>query len=289
MRTSFRFMPVAGLAMVLPLLIAASPPPTTLAQSAPEIDAFHRPLDEILDIQVRDGYVYYAALKAQRGTLDRYVASLDGPAARLYAGWTKQQQLAFWLNAYNAIVLRTVVNHYPIRGRAAGYPSDSIRQIPGAFDRTTHRVAGRTLTLDQIEKEVLPPFRDPRAYLALGRGAAGSGRLRSEAYSGSMLESQLEKVTKEFVRLGHLFRADRVAGTLSLTPIVGWHEQEFISAYNLPDSSEFAMRSPTEKAVLAFVLPNLLPGEREFVQRNQFKLVYHDFDWRLNDLTGGRR
>ncbi len=51
--------------------------------------------------------------------------------------------MAFWVNAYNAFVLQTVINHYPIRGTSSAYPASSIRQIPGAFDQTTHRAAGR--------------------------------------------------------------------------------------------------------------------------------------------------
>ena len=64
------------------------------------------------------------------------------------AGWSREQQMAFWVNAYNAFVLQTVVDNYPIRGRASNYPSNSVRQIPGVFDKTPRTVAGRTLTLD---------------------------------------------------------------------------------------------------------------------------------------------
>ena len=49
----------------------------------------------------------------------------------------------------------------------------------------------------------------------------------------------------------------------------------------------FNTRSPIERAVVAFILPNLLPAERAFVLANQFALVFHQYDWRLNDLTGG--
>ena len=56
--------------------------------------------------------------------------------ADIYAGWSREQQMAFWLNAYNAFVLQTVIDHYPVRGKSAEYPAGSIRQIPGAFDKT---------------------------------------------------------------------------------------------------------------------------------------------------------
>ena len=74
--------------------------------------------DKLLDTYVRDGRVYYRALAADRAVLDRYVRSLDMPAAEL-ASLPRAEQEAFWLNAYNALVLQTVVANYPIRGSSA--------------------------------------------------------------------------------------------------------------------------------------------------------------------------
>jgi hypothetical protein len=278
-----RMTSAAALAVALSLCRPAGPS----AQAAPQVDPLHSTYDQLLDLNVRDGFVYYAALRSERGRLDRYVASLNvTPAA--YGRWSREAQLAFWLNAYNAVVLQTIVQQYPIRGKARGYPAASIRQIPGAFERTTHRLAGRVVTLDEIEKTVLPEFRDPRVYLALGRGAVGSGRLRSEAYTAARLESQLEAVRAEFVTQQPLFRIDRLAGEVSVTPIISWRESEFIAAYDTGEQGPFAQRSPVERAVLAFVTPSLLRLERQYLERDDFRIVFHEFDWRLNDLTGGR-
>jgi hypothetical protein len=251
------------------------------------IDTLHQPFDQILDLQVRDGLVYYRALKSERGRLDRYVASLDVPAAT-YDGWSRDQQAAFWINAYNAFVLETVLDHYPIRGKAPAYPPSSIRQIPGAFERVKHRAAGRSVTLDEIEKTILSGFKEPRVYLALGRGAVGSGRLRSEAYTGARLTAQLDAVQTEFVGERAMLNIDRTAEQIGVTPIVSWHEAEFVAAYDKGAQGLFAQRSPIERALVAFIQPHLLPLEREFVQKNSFRVTYHPFDWRLNDLTGGR-
>ena len=103
-----------------------------------------RGLDQTLDLYVRDGLVYYRALKGDRGRLDAYVRGL---ASTPIEKESSAAQLAFWLNAYNAIVLHTVIDHYPMPLRSKDYPAGSIRQIPGAFERLTHRIAGRTLTL----------------------------------------------------------------------------------------------------------------------------------------------
>jgi len=245
---------------------------------APGAELLHRPLDQILDTNVRDGLVYYRALKGERGRLDRYVASLNVPPAT-YQGWSQPQKIAFWVNAYNAFVLHTVINHYPMRG--------TIRQIPGAFDRATFRAAGKTVTLDEIEKTYIHDFKDPRLYFALGRGAVGSGRLRSEAYTGERLEKQLADIENEFVTNRYMYRVDRSTNTISVTPIVSWREADFIAAYDKADPV-FAQRSPIERAIITFIRPHLLPLEKELVQKNEFRIVFHEMDWRLNDLTGGR-
>jgi hypothetical protein len=242
-----------------------------------------RPLDELLDLFVRDGEVYYRALKTERRKLDSYVAQLSSASVDQLS---REEQLSFWLNTYNALVLQTIVNHYPIQGSSRDYPPGSIRQIPGAFDRAGHRVAGRTLTLDQIEQTVLPEFHDPRAYLALGRGAEGGGRLRSEAFSPSRLEAQLSQVADECVSRVQCIQVDASANKVSVSSIFSWRERDFSSAYAEKAPAIYASRSPIERAVLAFVEPKLLTSEKEFLEKNEFQVVFRPFDWRLNDLTG---
>jgi len=269
--------------MVLVLVLGIGA--TVRSQSSDTVPLLHRPLDQLLDLNVRDGLVYYRALRSERGRLDRYVSSLNVTPA-VYGAWSRDEKMAFWLNAYNAIVLQTVINAYPIQGKSGTYPAGSIRQIPGAFEQTKHRVAGRTLTLDEIEKTVLPEFKDPRVYLALGRGAVGSGRLRSEAYTGARLEAQLGAMQSEFVDDRSMLRIDRLSGRMTLTPIISWREAEFIAAYDKGAQGPWAQRSPIERAVIAFISPNLFRLEREFAEKNAFQIAFHDFDWRLNDLTG---
>jgi hypothetical protein len=244
---------------------------------APGAELLHRPLDQILDVNVRDGLVYYRALKAERGRLDRYIASLNVTPAT-YQGWSKAQQMAFWVNAYNAFVLATVITHYPLHG--------NIKQIPGAFDKSPWRAAGKTVTLDQIEKTILPDFKEPRLYLALGRGGVGSGRLRSEAYTGDRLAGQLADIQSEFVNDRHMYRLDRLANTVAVTPIMSWREADFVAAYGDKADAVFAQRSPIERAVIAFVTPHLLPSEKELFKKNEFKMMFLEMDWRLNDLSG---
>ena len=240
-------------------------------------------LDLILDTYVRDGFVYYRALKIDRAKLDSYVAQLGLIAPDKLS---RDERLAFWLNAYNALVLRTVADHYPIQARSKEYPPKSIRQIPGAFERLSHRVGGSSLTLDQIEQNILPDFHDPRVYLALGRGAVGGGRLRSEAFTPERLEAQLTEVANECATRPECIHIDRENNKVSVSAIFSWREKDFTSAYAGTVPSVFSNRSPIERAVIGLVGPKLLTIEKDFLDKNTFQLAYAPFDWTLNDLTG---
>ena len=258
---------------------AQLPPP-------PEVDPRHRAFDQLLDINVRDGLVYYRAVQGSRAGLARYIASLDIPEAQ-FRSLTRDEQIALLLNAYNAIVLQTVVTNYPIVPRVNTMPEKSIRQIAGAFDRK-HRVAGRSVTLDELERWLIDEYDDPRVIFALGRGALGSGRLRSEAYTASRLHMQLDSATEEFVtRQGH-FRIDRPSGTVVVTPLYSWREKDFVSGYAGKADEAFKDRSPIERAILALTLEHLFADEQAWLRQNRFKMEFGTFDWRLNDLTGGR-
>ena len=255
------------------------------ANQASSSGDLHKPLDEILDLYVRDGFVYYNALRQDRAKLDRYLASLDGSAASQQAKGSTAEQLAFWINAYNAFVLRTVIDNFPIRGKASAYPSVSIRQISGAFEKRVHRAAGRSVTLDTIEKDILAPLNDARAFLALGRGAVGGGRLRSEAFDASRLESQLTAVAAESVDRDEIVRIDVGGNELSVSPIFSWREAAFIADLADKAAALFQQRSPLERAVLALIEPHLVGSEAELLEKNTFRMTFQDFDWRLNDLS----
>jgi len=83
-----------------------------------------------------------------------------------------------------------------------------------------------------------------------------------------------------------MYRLDRLANTIAVTPIVSWREADFVAAYDKA-SATFAQRSPVERAVIAFVMPHLLPSEKELDTQNAFRMTFLEMDWRLNDLSGG--
>jgi len=267
-------------AAVLAPVAAQGPPPST-------VDALHRPYDQLLDVNVRDGLIYYRALKQTRASFDRYVAALDVPTAE-YDAWARPKQIAFWINAYNAFVIDSVLDHYPIAGKSPAYPANSLRQVPGVFEKQVRRAAGRRLTLDEIEKSVLAGFGDPRVFLALGRGAVGGGRLRSSAFSSDTLEADLVKVSAECVTRAECASIDASGHVLAVTAVFSWREAEFVKAFGDDAQSTYPGRSPLERAILHVLAPHFLPGERQTLARNDFAVRFTPFDWQLNDLTGGR-
>jgi len=281
---SVRALVAGGLALVLSVPRVA--PAAAVAQSGPAPGSLHQVFDQLLDVDVRDGLVYYRAVQSERARLGRYLASLDLPTGTLQS-WSREEQIAFWINAYNAFVIDTVVSNYPIRGKSADYPANSLRQVVGAFERLKHRVAGKLLALDEIEKNELASFNDPRVFLALGRGALGGGRLRSEAFTGARLGEQLEAVSAECVRRAACVSIDRATDVVSISPVFSWREEAFSASYAPRAPAAYGARSLIERAIVAFVLPYALPLEKDMLALNTFRVAYRTFDWRLNDLSGG--
>lgn len=244
-------------------------PAAAYAQSEEERTAL-AVFDQVLDTRVRDGYVYYRALKAERKGLDRYVASLataDVPRER-------NDRIAYLINAYNAIVLQAVINHYP---------TQTLRAVPGTFD-APHRVGGASLSLNQIEAQ-LAGFGDPRIFFALGRGAADSGRLRSEIYTGDRLTKQLDEQLTECASRDRCIRVDPARSRVLANQIFQWHRKEFADAY----ASAPGTRPPIERAVVAVASLHRLDAERNLLAADRFRVEYLPFDWSLNDLAQRRR
>src|SRR5207244_7329175 len=133
---------------------------------------------------------------------------------------------------------------------------------------------------------ILPGCNGPRVYFAIGGGAIDSGRLRSEPFAAATLETQLSEVAAECVTRASCIEIDRTNSQISISSIFSWRSQEFIAAYSTAARELFASRSPIERAVLAFVEPKLLTTEKEYLEKNQFKVVFKPFNWELNDLTG---
>ncbi len=133
-----------------------------------------------------EGRVDYKKLKKNETKLMAFIHSLESLEPDVYRSWHKEEKIAFWINAYNALTLEAIVKNYPIKSsffKSLRFPKNSIRQIPGVWNTMTFTVMEEEVTLDFIEHQVLrKEFQEPRIHLALVCTARGCPPLRKEPY-----------------------------------------------------------------------------------------------------------
>jgi hypothetical protein len=178
--------------------------------SASALDA--DPWDEVLQAHARQGGVDYAALKAD----DEAMAKLDAFLAAV-GRMPESAGLADWLNAYNAIVVKSVLDAYPLR---------SVREVDGFFDGKRHRVAGAQRTLDDIENRIIRPrFEDARVHFALNCAAKSCPALHGRAFRQGSLDQTLDRLVRRAVASPrHVRVAD---GSLEVSEIFHWFSGDF--------------------------------------------------------------
>ena len=110
-------------------------------------------------------------------------------------------------------------------------------------------------------------------YVAIGRGAIGSGRLRSEAFSAKNVDRQLDEAKKQFATTPRWAKIDMVGGRVSISPILSWRSAVFIKEY-ADDSFDLPKREPIERAVIGFLRPHLLDAEEDFIRKNRSSSRY---------------
>lgn len=185
----------------------------------------HAALDSVLGSYLHDGRVDYGRLARDRGPLDRYLKA--SRAARL-DGWSREEQIAFWVNVYNAHVLEGVIRRPGLRsvrdvGRKLGVPT-------GAFFRERFIVAGRKLSLDDIEHGILrAKFQEPRVHFVLNCASASCPVLPERALSGDGLDAELERATALFLTDRSRNEIDP-ARELRLSSIFKWYGNDFKAA-----------------------------------------------------------
>jgi hypothetical protein len=149
------------------------------------------------------GMVDYQQLKADRSKLDAFVAALAKLEGKTYEGWTEKGKIAFWLNAYNCLTLKVIIDNYPIESsffRSMYYPESSIRQIKGVWDKITFTVLGKEVTLGHLEHKVLrKKFDEPQIHMAMVCAAMGCPPLLNEPYRGERVDKQLDEQSHHFL------------------------------------------------------------------------------------------
>lgn len=245
---------------------------------------------EILQAHVRDGLVDYAALRQRQDDLNSLITKFSYVSEASFAAWSEAEQIAFLINAYNALTLKVIVDHYPIEPgllTSLAHPKNSIRQISGAWDSITHSLLGQQTTLDYIEHETLRKnYRKPGIHMALVCAAMSCPKLRSEPYVGERLDAQLSDQAKDFLNSSSTFRIDRDKKKIYLSKIFDWFADDFIPVYENKasftrlTSSSYSYK---EKAVLAYISEHLEDADAAFIAEHQPEIEYLDYDWSLNE------
>ncbi len=245
----------------------------------------------VLNSYVDDqGMVDYKGLKADRGGLDLFVKHLASLTGEEFDTWSEADKLAFWINAYNGLTLRAIIDHYPIKSSLLGWlthPQNSIRQIPGVWDKLEFRVMGSPMTLYEIEHSVLRvQFNEPRIHMALVCAAMGCPPLRNEPYLGGRIEEQLTSQTMRFLLNPEKCSIDRRKKKVKLSPIFDWFAEDFLDPYL--ESGPVKGFKPTERAVLNFISGYLDYRDGLFIHSSDYKISYLKYDWSLNEQKVNR-
>ena len=135
-----------------------------------------------------DGNVNYKSWKKDTTYLDNYLQTLEeNPPVE---AWSKSDSLAYFINAYNAVTVKLILDKYPLK---------SIRNLvtPWRFKRFT--LNGEKVSLNHIEHEILRKMNEPRMHFAINCASASCPKLINVAFESHTMEKQLEQVTRDFI------------------------------------------------------------------------------------------
>ncbi len=209
-------------------------------------------------VSKNSGLVDYRTFKRDKESiqkLDGYVADLmkiDG-----FALEPVQERKAYWLNLYNALVLKEIIHHYPIQLTA---------EINHFFDDKRYEIAAfkgvKVSLLDLEQKVFCDSFNDPRTHLARVNGAVSGPVFLQEAFQGVSVDKKLDEITMSFLTDSSKNFFDARRNIFFASPLFLWFQEHF-------GKWEFSNRSFIQKRLMG------LPAN--------FRLEFMGFDWKLND------
>ena len=180
-------------------LAAALSSPPAYAVPVPAAGVDHRSFDQLLKKHVTaQGLVSYKGFQTDEKQFNQYLALLSStpPAAT----WSKPEQMAYWINAYNAYTIRLILNYYPVQSIKDIGTKIQIPLVSTPWAAKFITIGGETMSLDHIEHNILrKQFNDPRIHFALVCAALTCPRLRNEAYTAAQLDRQLDEQGRDFL------------------------------------------------------------------------------------------
>ncbi len=175
---------------------------------------------------------------------------------------TSKEKMTFWINVYNIMAVKMVVDHYPV---------DSIKDAGSLFESVWKKkvgvVGGQEVTLNDIEHETLRKMGDPRIHVAIVCASVSCPDLRKEAYTADRLDAQLDDQFKRFLEnRGKGLQIERSKGRVTLSKIFDWFEEDF----------------EPKGGVLPFLSRYAPEKDRAFLKKGNLDVSYLDYNWDLN-------
>jgi hypothetical protein len=259
----------------------------SVALGAGEVD--HSGYDAFLKEHVRDGLVDYRAVKKDMSALEAYLKALADSSESHYSTWSRDARMAFWINAYNAVAVYAVAANYPVEPGGADpkrkVPENSIMQIKDVFDTAYVKLAGRPVTLDQIEHEILrKEFGDPRIHFALVPASVGGPLLSGDAYLAETVDEQLERDAVRFVNQYDKVRVNKTQARLYASEIFDWYAEDFKVGDGEAPEWLGGYKKKT-RGFISFIAPRVDGLTRAAIQKANLRVTYLDYDWSLNELV----
>ena len=259
---------------------AAAPQPTHDTTGLPGHDALTRVLSAVVEADGSVDYLRLAESYERPTGLAAYLHQLAAVKAAALEAAPTRERLAFWINAYNACMLKRVIEHYPIapaggfqglRNRAAGRPENSVWQIEDVFTGAHCPVAGALRSQDEIEHEIVRPMGDPRIHFAVNCAARSCPPLVPQAYEGESIDRQLDQRVADFMADSTHFSVDRAHGrpVVRVNKVLEWYKEDFGG----------------EEGVLSFLAAYARGALREALEQPNAKLEFFEYDWTLNDSS----
>jgi hypothetical protein len=215
-----------------------------------DLNTFFNKADAFFKANVSNGLVAYPNIKSNPESLNELLKIAEGISVSKNDANNYQ---AFWINAYNLSVIKGIIDNYP---------TDSPLDNKGFFDKTTYSLAGKQITLNDIEHKLLrAQFNDARFHFVLVCGAVGCPPLISKAYLPSTLDTQLENQTKKAIN-GNFIQVDTKKKRVEASQIMEWYKGDF--TMNGKSEIDFINEYRAEK----------LEGK--------YKLSYFPYNWKVN-------
>lgn len=222
----------------------------------------HEPWAAFLEsyiVEIMDGVQgvrYGAVSKTDAASLAAYIAQLESVDVTTLA---PAEQLAFWINLYNAATIALILNHYP---------ADGIRDIDNPWGEPRVTVNGIALSLNDIESGVIRPvFNDPRIHYAVNCASIGCPNLATTPYTGATLDAMLDDAARAYINHPRGVRVED--GDVIASKIYGWYREDFGER-----------KSDVIDHIRQYASPALLQQ-----LEGAKKIDDYEYNWSLNDAT----